>query len=182
MIPATDALSREASSVAGETDMPPEASFTAVPAEEGGPLDITFTSTSVSPDHDPLTLYCIATLERLPPPPIEGFAETVAVLPAEAGFVLVRSDGVVERRDTTTGEVTHSFDAVTPAAGVLIFGKQHRSLDVGAALRSGDQIGVGGAGFGDHVDLAPGQARPGQSVAQRRRVQRRPECVHGIAI
>ena len=49
-------------------------------------------------------------------------------------------------------------------ASVLMFGEQHQSIDIDAALRPSDQIGVGGAGFGYHVELTPWHPRPDQPI------------------
>ena len=56
--------------------------------------------------------------------------------------------------------------AVTPAAGVLVFGQQYRpSMSAPPSARA-SQIGVGGTGFGDDVELRHG--RPGPTSPSRR--------------
>ncbi|MGA9489240.1 MAG: hypothetical protein WBV80_03175 [Mycobacterium sp.] len=61
--------------------------------------------------------------------------------------------------------------------GVLVFGEQYRPVDIGTAFGPREQIGVGGTGFGDHVELTPWQAGPDQPGTQRRRIQGRSERV-----
>jgi hypothetical protein len=63
-------------------------------------------------------------------------------------------------------------------AGVLVFGKQYRPVDIGTAFGPSEQIGVGGTGFGDDLELTPRHAAPDQPVAQGRHVQRRP--IYGV--
>jgi hypothetical protein len=63
---------------------------------------------------------------------------------------------------------------MTSAAGALVFGKQYRPVDVSAGLGPREQIGVGGTGFGHHIELTPRHTGPDQPVAQGSHVQGRP--------
>ncbi len=57
------------------------------------------------------------------------------------------------------------------SAGALVFGEQYRPVDIGTAFGPREQIGVGGTGFGDDVELTPRHAGPDQPVPQGRRIQ-----------
>ena len=66
---------------------------------------------------------------------------------------------------------------VAPTAGGLMLGQQHRPVDIGTAFGPREQIGVGGTGFGDDVELTPRQAGPDQPVTQGSRIQGRSERI-----
>ena len=50
--------------------------------------------------------------------------------------------------------------ATAAAAGRLVFSNQHGPADVFPGGRTGNQIGVGGTGFVDHLQMAPGWDQP----------------------
>ena len=61
--------------------------------------------------------------------------------------------------------------AVSPAARGLVLGEQHRAVDAFTGSGARKQIGVGGAGFVDDVEGAPGAAPAYEFVADVGRLQ-----------
>ena len=111
-----DAMTREAAAIAGRSNTPPEAGFTATPDEGPAPLTVTFQDTSTSPDSDPLTVgtWDFGDGESRAATPGESITHTYTA-PGVYTATLTMSDGVSEDSATRT---------ITVGRGTLVIEKQ----------------------------------------------------------
>ena len=98
-----DAMTREAAAIAGRSNTPPVAGFTATPNEGPAPLTVTFQDTSTSPDSDPLTVgtWDFGDGESQAAAPGESITHTYTA-PGVYAATLTMSDGVSEDSATRT--------------------------------------------------------------------------------